>query len=352
MRIVFLLLLSSALGACSTRMPSVPVPSPQPALEMQSPADVANPSASVLDDGVDDGVVDEVDEVVDERFDQVRDKARRDDATVAQVTALCAEIGRKLSSVSMADCQRQQLQHAAVSVLNRPLAYKDFAPPEPGAEQGRVLLIGGIHGDEFSSVSVVFKWMDLLGQQAAWPVLLRVVPLANPDGLLRVKSQRQNEKGVDLNRNFPTADWASNARDYWVKTTAKNIRRYPGETSASEPETRWLVEQIRDFAPDVIIALHAPHHLVDYDGPPSAPQQVGKLDLRQLGVYPGSLGNYAGHDLKLPVVTLELQSAGIMPAAAEIERMLVDLRQWLQVQLGQQAIDSDRPSVPGSATSR
>jgi hypothetical protein len=347
MRIAFLVLLSLALGACSTGMR--PAPSPQPALEMQSPVHVANASAR----GLDDLIVDEVDDQIkDESLVQVRDKLRRDDAAVAQVTALCAEIGRKLSSVSMADCQRHNLQHAAVSVLNRPLAYKDFAPSESSAQQGRVLLIGGIHGDEFSSVSVVFKWMDLLGQQAAWPVLLRVVPLANPDGLLRVKSQRQNEKGVDLNRNFPTLDWERNARDYWVKTTAKNIRRYPGEASASEPETRWLVEQIRDFAPDVIIALHAPHHLVDYDGPPSAPQQVGNLDLRQLGVYPGSLGNYAGHDLKLPVVTLELQSAGTMPAGSEIEGMLVDLRQWLQVQLGQQAISSDPPSVPGNATSR
>jgi len=346
------LLLVFMLSACSTTKPVVvfapmlssepelsaepepelsaePAPKPEPA--RQALPRVASPSTSTA-----------VRAVGDETAAQVMTK----------IAGLCAEIGRKLSSVSAADCQRQALQHTAVSVLNRPIAYRDYAPAEPGNQQGRVLLIGGIHGDEFSSVSVVFKWMDLLSQQAPWPLLLRVVPLANPDGLLRTKSQRQNENGVDLNRNFPTTDWASHARDYWVETTSKNIRRYPGETSASEPETRWLVDQIREFAPNVIIALHAPHHLVDYDGPPSAPQQVGKLNLRQLGVYPGSLGNYAGQDLQIPVVTLELQSAGIMPADAEIRSMLKDLQQWLHVQLSQQAVNSGQPSAPNSATSR
>lgn len=356
MRIVFLVLLSIALSACSTTMP-VPAPVSLPEVErdaesepaQQPLARVASPSTSVIPEQL-------VVETEGEIEAEIAHKVPHDDAAAARdisrVRALCDEIGRKLSSVSAADCQRQHMQYEAVSVLDRAIAYRDFGPLESDSLQGRVLLVGGIHGDEFSSVSVVFKWMDLLRQQAPWPLLLRVVPLANPDGLLRAKSQRQNEHGVDLNRNFPTTDWAINAQEYWVETTAKNVRRYPGETSASEPETRWLVAQIKEFAPDVIIALHAPHHLVDYDGPPSAPQQVGKLNLRQLGVYPGSLGNYAGHDLLIPVVTLELQSAGIMPADVEIRSMLEDLQQWLQVQLSQRTVNSDPPSIPGNATSR
>jgi len=322
-----------ALGACST---TPPVESGAGATRTDS-----QPAVSPSNDAVTDSVAETI---ADAGTDGLEDAAPGRDLVkpalkkpTAPVTRLCTEIGGKLSSVSVNDCLRQQLQHSAVSVLSRSLAYKDFAPQDGVRSQGRVLLIGGIHGDEFSSVSVVFKWMDILSQQQPWPLQLRVIPLANPDGLLRSKSQRQNENGVDLNRNFPTVDWASNARNHWVESTASNTRRYPGESSASEPETRWLVDQINEFNPDVIISLHAPHHLVDYDGPPSAPQQVGKLSLRQLGVYPGSLGNYAGHDLQLPIVTLELQSAGIMPATAEIQHMLVDLRQWLQVQLTQQA---------------
>ena len=89
----------------------------------------------------------------------------------------------------------------------------------------------------------------------------------------------------------------------------------------------------KSFEPDAIISLHAPYHLIDYDGPPSAPEVLGGLSLRRLGVYPGSLGNYAGVDLKMPIVTVELKSAGIMPPSTEIEGMWKDLLLWLQSQL-------------------
>jgi hypothetical protein len=46
--------------------------------------------------------------------------------------------------------------------------------------------------------------------------------------------------------------------------------------------------------------------------------------------YPGSLGRFAGVHLGLPVVTLELPSAGIMPTPADQRRMWVDLVAWLR----------------------
>jgi hypothetical protein len=51
--------------------------------------------------------------------------------------------------------------------------------------------------------------------------------------------------------------------------------------------------------------------------------------LHQLGVYPGSLGNYAGLDKQIPVVTLELPSAGILPNEEQIRVMWRDLVAWL-----------------------
>ena len=68
---------------------------------------------------------------------------------------------------------------------------------------GRILVIGGIHGDEYSSVSVVFKWMDILNIHHSGLFHWHFIPLSNPDGLLQPSSQRQNARGVDLNRNFP-----------------------------------------------------------------------------------------------------------------------------------------------------
>jgi protein MpaA len=251
----------------------------------------------------------------------------------AMTMKLCEDIGSKLGSVSIDDCLQQQLIHSELTIQGRSLAYREYPPLTGRGPLGKVLVIGGIHGDEFSSVSVLFKWMNILNEHHSGLFHWRFVPVLNPDGLLRKKSQRQNHNGVDLNRNFPTTDWEESALAHWRTETHKNPRRHPGEAPASEPETKWLVKQISIFKPDVIISIHAPYHLVDYDGPPSAPKKLGTLYLRDLGVFPGSLGNYAGTDLNVPIVTVELKSAGIMPPEKEIDAMWSDLVRWLRDQL-------------------
>ncbi len=251
----------------------------------------------------------------------------------AAVIQLCDAIGNKLGSVSVSECQQQHLKHSAFTPMGNSLAIKEYLPLEQREPLGKVLLIGGIHGDEYSSVSIVFKWMEILNQHHSGLFHWLVVPTVNPDGLLREKSQRQNSRGVDLNRNFPTDDWQRLAIKYWEEKAHRNPRRNPGEGPASEVETKWLLGQIESFAPDVIITIHAPYHLVDYDGPPDAPDNLGSLHLRKLGVYPGSMGNYIGIDKNLPIVTVELKSAGIMPTTREINLMWNDLVHWLRLQL-------------------
>ena len=246
------------------------------------------------------------------------------------VDELCGEIGRKLGSVSVADCLRQGLRETgAYSVLGRPLAMKEYPPKPEKLPRARILVIGGIHGDEYSSVSVVFKWMNILDVHHSGLFHWHFVPLSNPDGLLRPESQRQNERGVDLNRNFPTADWTGLADQYWKIRTGSDPRRFPGPGAASEPEVDYLVSEIAAFRPDIIISMHAPYGLIDHDGPPKAPEQLGHLTLRHLGVFPGSLGNYGGVDLGIPVVTVELPHAGIMPTRYQVSRMWTDLVRWL-----------------------
>lgn len=247
------------------------------------------------------------------------------------VENLCQEIGRKLGSVKIDDCAKQSLLvDGTLTTGNRPLAYKFYPPLEGETPRGRVLLMGGIHGDEYSAVSIMFKWLDKLNEHHSGLFHWQVVPLLNPDGLLGGRrAQRQNANGVDLNRNFPSSDWEALAHDYWINRTKRNARRYPGEKAESEIETKWFVETIKQFKPDVIVAVHAPHKLVDYDGPEEGPEQLGNLHLKRLGTYPGSLGNYGGVDLGIPVVTIELPSAGIMPSNEEISQMWTDLVGWL-----------------------
>ena len=271
-----------------------------------------------------------------------QEKAEKIEAEIAAAKAaddrmavehLCHAIGSKLGSVSIEECNHHGLTHGGKSTDGISIAYREYAPVDGRVPLGKVLVLGGIHGDEFSSVSVVFKWMNKLDRFHSGLFHWRIVPAVNPDGLLSRKSQRQNSHGIDLNRNFPTSDWDADAIRYWEDETKRNSRRNPGEQAASEIETQWIVDQIDSFQPDVIISMHAPYHLVDYDGPPTAPENLGGLYLRKLGVYPGSLGNYVGVDMNKPIVTVELKSAGIMPRQAEIDSMWNDLIRWLRRQL-------------------
>lgn len=242
----------------------------------------------------------------------------------------CKRIGTKLGSVSYKECISLNLSPSGgLSVKGSPLLVKEYPPLQGRKPLGRVLLIGGIHGDEYSSVSIVFKWLRTLDEYHSGLFHWHVMPLVNPDGLLRKSSQRMNENNVDLNRNFPMPGWQNVALNYWDLSTDKNPRRYPGPRALSEPESWWLVQEIESFRPDVIVSVHAPHGVVDYDGPKDGPYKLGRLYLNLLGTYPGSLGNYAGVQKQIPVVTIELPYAGIMPKPAEVADIWKDLVRWL-----------------------
>ena len=250
--------------------------------------------------------------------------------TDATVSGECGRIAQKLASVERAECLDRQLAPTrGESVQGAPILLKEYPPLDDRQPRGKVLLIGGIHGDEYSSVSIVFKWMGILDEHHTGMFHWRIVPLLNPDGLLRPEAWRMNANGVDLNRNFPMPGWEELAPRYWVDHTNSSPRYFPGQKPLSEPESRWLVDEINTFAPDVIVAVHAPHGVVDYDGPRSGPRKLGRLYLNLLGTFPGSLGNYAGVQRRIPVVTVELPYAGTMPKPAEVAEMWRDLVRWL-----------------------
>ena len=247
------------------------------------------------------------------------------------VSASCKQIANKLASVKLAECNQRKLQHSGhFSTHNMPLLLKEYPPLiNKRQPQAKILLLGGIHGDEYSSITIMFKWMQILDKHHSGLFHWKVAPLVNPDGLLQKKSQRMNANGVDLNRNFPNGD-PEDSFKYWKKYAYSDPRRYPGSHPMSEIETKWLVELIKDFKPDAIVSVHAPYGIVDFDGPPDPPSRLGPLYLKLLGTYPGSLGNYAGLQQSIPVVTVELPYAGIMPSQHEVSRIWTDLIKWLR----------------------
>jgi len=180
-----------------------------------------------------------------------------------------------------------------------------------------------------NSISCLYHW--------------RIAPMMNPDGVLKRGATRTNKNGVDLNRNLPSDDWDTNALAYWETKGSKNPRKYPGKKAASEPETQWLIDEINAFKPDAIISIHAPYGVVDYDALllNTAPKSLGKLRLNLLGTYPGSLGNYAGINRDIPVITLELPHSWDMPSVSETTKIWEDIVAWLRKNIDNEKPDSN-----------
>jgi murein peptide amidase A len=95
-----------------------------------------------------------------------------------------------------------------------------------------VLVVGCIHGNECAGMAVVRALRLSHPGEDLW-----LVPTLDPDGLAR--GVRQNARGVDLNRNFPTG-WRPFGPPWSVYAA--------GAHPWSEPETRVaraIVERIR-----------------------------------------------------------------------------------------------------------
>ncbi|MFT4635173.1 MAG: protein MpaA [Chitinophagales bacterium] len=245
----------------------------------------------------------------------------------------CRQISKRLASVKYSACEAAQLELSGCSSTNGfPILMREFAPFKERKPQGRILIVGGTHGDELTSVSVTMRWIEKLNQYHSGLFHWHLAPMMNPDGVLKSGATRTNANGVDLNRNMPSDDWERNALKYWDQKGGKDPRKYPGATASSEPETQWLIDEINSFKPDAIISVHAPYGVVDFDSLllNTAPKSLGKLRLNLLGTYPGSLGNYAGINLNIPVITLELPHSWVMLSEAESTQIWEDIVSWLK----------------------
>ena len=158
-----------------------------------------------------------------------------------------------------------------------------------------IFVLAAIHGNEQAGIPLCRRLYDYLLQHSNLLVgrKLVIMPIANPDGVAH--NQRQNARGIDLNRNFEAAN-------------RQNSARY-GFSALSEPESRVIKEVIRQHAPDRIVTLHEPLSCIDYDGPGKAlAERMGQycdLPVKKLGANPGSLGAYAGVTLGIPIITVE-----------------------------------------------
>lgn len=256
-------------------------------------------------------------------------------ANPSLVSDFCQQVDNRLASVEYELCQDLELDTLlGESVEGRPILARRFAATKE--DPIKVLFLGGIHGDELSSVSITFLWMETLRQYHSGTFDWWVVPVVNPDGLLRTegnryRSSRWNANDVDLNRNFLPSQAQYLDDDYREAQRQSRPRYYPGPEAVSEPESTLVDQMILRYQPDIIFSVHAPHGIIDFDGShlPPPPERFGSLSHRALGTYPGSLGDFAWNLMGIPVVTIELASAGNMPSDQEIDQMWRDLVRYL-----------------------
>ncbi|MBC8132516.1 MAG: DUF2817 domain-containing protein, partial [Deltaproteobacteria bacterium] len=163
-----------------------------------------------------------------------------------------------------------------------------------------LLLVGGVHGDEPSSVEALLELGRRFSSSAIPHPEVLIIPALNPDGL--VVGRKNSASDVDLNRNFP-------ARNF---TTAHAPGYNPGPAPLSEPETSFLARIIDEHGIDAVVAVHAPFACVNFDGPAlvwaDAVAAASGWPVRENIGYPtpGSLGSWLGLDRNLPILTLEL----------------------------------------------
>jgi hypothetical protein len=190
------------------------------------------------------------------------------------------------------------------SVQERVIHHANFIARDSGLKK-RILVLAQIHGDEPQSHQLAKHWISRLEKIQHPSNHWRIIPSVNPDGTLQ--KVRFNANGVDLNRNFPTKQWDQLALSDWKNRQQKNPRRFPGKTTGSEPETKCVISHIQDFKPDLVIAIHTPYGLFDFDGPEGTKLKTGLLPWKRLGTFPGSLGRYLWDERNIPVLTIELR---------------------------------------------
>lgn len=171
-----------------------------------------------------------------------------------------------------------------------------------GSSGHRVLILGGVHGDEIEGVIAAHGLLDKFCKSFSYKLKVDLVPAFNLDGVLN--RSRVNQNGVDLNRNLPTSDWTSQVA---------SERYYPGKEANSESENQALVDYIEEKQPQFILSLHSWKPMLNTNGRcKKIAETIAKYtgyEIKDSIGYPtpGCLGTYCGIERDMPTLTYEVE---------------------------------------------
>lgn len=184
-----------------------------------------------------------------------------------------------------------------------------------GSGSSTVLFTGGMHGSEPSGYITMQAWTSYLDSHAhelPAGTQVVVVPNTNPDGI--ATGSRYNANGVNIDRNFPTADWQTD-----IDTADGHKAGGGGSSASSEPETKALVALTAQLRPRLEVSFHAKGSLVGANQVGNS-AALGSTYARTVG-YSTMYGNaeelmgytitgeyetWIGENLGLPAILIEL----------------------------------------------
>ncbi|MFN8848055.1 MAG: DUF2817 domain-containing protein, partial [Bdellovibrionales bacterium] len=137
--------------------------------------------------------------------------------------------------------------------LGLPILAYDFGPNDSNNKGPKILILGGVHGDEIEGIACAKALISDFQQNFPYKIKVTVIPEMNPDGSLL--NRRTNSRGVDLNRNMATRDWSPEV---------KSERYHPGPSPMSEVENQVLAEELKTT--HFVLSLHSWHPVINVNG--------------------------------------------------------------------------------------
>lgn len=215
--------------------------------------------------------------------------------------------------------------HYGRSLLGAPLLWF----PAPLAERDSGLIIAGTHGDENASIVTLSCALRTLA-----PELRRhhVVLTVNPDGCQL--GLRANANGVDLNRNFPAANWKAGETVYRWNSAApqRDVVLLTGDAPGSEPETQALCQLIQQIHPAWVVSFHDPLACIEDPAHSALGEWLAEaFTLPLVGSVgydtPGSFGSWCA-DINLPCITAEFPPISSDEASEKYLSAMTGLLRW------------------------